>query len=123
MTDPNMPLEVIAAHFGLLDPERQRDTAYLCLFAAVKAVVERDPEEVSSTEYEHIRYAVAVFEEGLFSQSIRQLVLAQQTRKAIEGGAAFAPVGRKYAFRLAMLRRRMELQRLLAPAGLQAKAS
>ncbi|PSC04687.1 hypothetical protein SLNSH_13040 [Alsobacter soli] len=117
MLDASLPLSVIGAQFAMLEPKAQRDLTFICLYNAVERALARDADRVSVTEYDHLRYAVSTFEEGLYRRTIQQLELAEEIAAKVASGVPFTAVGRRNGYRLAMLRRRMDLARMVGPAS------
>jgi hypothetical protein len=123
MSLQELPLDVIGAQFALLDPDRQRDTAYLCLTTVLRQALDRGADQIAVAELDHMRGALSTFEEGLYRRSIQQLEMAQAIAARLAAGGAFAPVGVRNAYRIAMLRRRLDLIRIVAPITAERIAS
>lgn|SRR5690348_12734292 len=123
MSLQDLPLDVIGAQFAMLDPERQRDTAYLCLNAVLREALGRSADQIAAAELDHMRSALTTFEEGLYRRTIQQLEMAQAIAARLAAGGPFAAVGERNAYRIAMLRRRLDLIRIITPLAADRIAS
>ncbi|GGH12264.1 hypothetical protein GCM10007036_09940 [Alsobacter metallidurans] len=123
MSVQDLPLDVIGAQFAMLEPDRQRDTAFLCLNAVLREALDRGADGIAAAELDHMRSAVTTFEEGLYRRTIHQLEMAQAIAARLSAGGAFAAVGQRNAYRVAMLRRRLDLIRIITPVAADRIAS